>query len=107
MGSKRLKCYGKCVVTSQELIGIKIVCKAIIFKKKIPVVLSGRVVDLNGNSIGGVIISVEKLDYNHIPCKTTNLGYTISKWDGAYCICLQKQYRVDYRLCMCPPLIRD
>lgn len=107
MGSDRLKCYGECIVTSQELTSKKIVCKNIILKRKTPVLLSGKVVDLNGNSIGGVIIEVEKLDYNYTPCKTTNLGYAISKKDGAYCICLQKQYGVDYKLCMYPPLIRD
>lgn len=76
-------------------------------KNKTLVFLSGKVVDLNGNSIGGVIIEVEKLDYNYTPCKTTNLGYTISKYDGAYCICLQKQCKVNYKLCMSPPLIRE
>lgn len=76
-------------------------------KRKIPVILSGKVVDLNGNSIAGVIIEVKKLDYNYTPCKITDLCYTISKEDGAYCICLQKQCNVDYKLCMFPPLIRD
>ena len=85
-----------CIDTSQELDG-----------KKNSVILSGNVVDLNGNSIGGVIIKVEELDYNYTPCKIINLGYTTSKKDGEYCICLEKKCGVDYRLCMWPPLIRD
>jgi len=107
MRSKRLNCYGECIITSQELTGKKIICKTIILKKKAQVILSGKVMDLNGDSIEGVIIKVKKLDHNYTPCKTTNLGYTISKEDGAYCICLKKQSGVDYRLCMYPPLIRD
>lgn len=90
---KRLK---YCIETFQEL-----------DDKKNPVVLSGNVVDLNGNSIGGVIIKVKKLDYNYTPRKITNLGYTISKKDGAYCICLEKKCGVDYKLCLFPPLIRE
>ncbi|MBU3181567.1 hypothetical protein [Clostridium psychrophilum] len=76
-------------------------------KRKIPVILSGKIVDLNGNNIEGVIIEVKKLDYNYTPCKITNLCSTISKKDGAYSICLQKQCDVDYKLCMYPPLIRE
>jgi len=102
-----LKYYGGCMLTSQELIGKKVVCKTIVLKRKIPVILSGKVVDLNGNVIGGAMIEVEKLDYNYTPCKITNLGYTISNEDGAYCMRLQKKYGVDYKLCIYPPLIRD
>lgn len=69
--------------------------------------LIGKVVDLNGNVIGGAVIEVNKLDYNYTPYRTTRLGYTISKEDGTYCICLKKQYRVDYKLCIYPPLIRN
>ena len=34
MRSKRLNCYGECVITSQELTGKKIICKTIVLKKK-------------------------------------------------------------------------
>lgn len=102
-----MKYYGKCILISQELIGKKVVCKTIVIRRKISVILSGKVVDLNGNFIGGAVIEVKKLDYNYTPCKITYLGYTISKEDGTYCICLKKQNRVDYKLFIYPPLIRN
>lgn len=40
------------MLTSQELIGKKVVCKTIVIKRKISVILSGKIVDLNGNIIG-------------------------------------------------------
>ena len=107
MGSGSLKCYGECMLTSQELIGRKVVCKTIVLKIKIPVILSGKVVNSNGNIISDAIIDVKKLNYNYTPCKITNLGYTISKEDGSYYMRLKKQYRVNYKLCIYPPLIRD
>jgi hypothetical protein len=107
MGSGSLKCYGECMLTSQELIGRKVVCKTIVLKRKIPVILSGKVLDSNGNVISDAMIDVKKLDYNYTPCKITNLGYTMSNEDGAYCMRLQKKYGVDYKLCIYPPLIRD
>ncbi|MBU3160087.1 hypothetical protein KPL37_10010 [Clostridium frigoris] len=91
-----MKYYWHCIEIPQDLTD-----------KKVQAILSGKVVDLNGKSIVGAIIGVEKLDYNYTPCRTTDLGYTISKCNGAYCICLPKRCGVDYKLCIWPPLLRD
>lgn len=81
--------------------------KKVVLERKVKFLISGKIVDSNNRRVSGALIKIEKIDYRFNPCKISIEGYVMSNISGHYIALVDKQSRVDYKLTVYNPMIKE
>lgn len=97
----------KPIITSTGRYNSAVVSKKEVLSKCGKFLVTGIVVDEDGEGISGAIISIIKVDKSWFKVKKYLIGYCIADNKGNYEVLLDKKENIDYILKVYQPMIND